>query len=235
MNQQAAQSAIKAALNGEWNEAIEFNLQILKENPENIQALNRLGRALAAIGQTKNAKKTWNKVLKLDRYNAIATTQLEKLKSKSSKPGSSNNQSTNNPRMFLDEPGKTVTTQLVRLTDHKTIANLEPGMKVNLVAKQRFIAVNSIDGLYLGSLPDDLSINLKQLIKSGNQYSGLIRRVEKNNLHVFIKEIKRSKKNLNTPSFIVKKHTKRINLDKVSPINQTPIDITPTGEKNQYQ
>lgn len=234
MNPQAAQSAIKAALNAKWDEAIEFNLQILKDNPEDIQALNRMGRAFAAIGQTRNAKKTWNKVIKLDRYNSIAATQLEKLKSKSNSntnQSTYSNNTTNQPNIFLDEPGKTITTQLVRLAGHQTIANLEPGMKVALNTNKRSIAVTAEDNLYLGSLPDDLSIHLKQLIKSGNQYAALIRRVEKNNLYVFIKETKRSKKNLNTPSFIVKKHTRKINLDNPAPINQTPIDITPTGEE----
>lgn len=233
MNQQAAQRAIKSALAGNWNEAVEYNLQILKNEPQNIEALNRLARAYASLGQTKNAKRTWNKVLSLDHYNPIALSQIQKLKTslKRSAPGATIPKS---GEIFLDEPGKTKTTQLVRLTDAETLMSLEPGQHLKLEPKKRLITVATLAGHYLGVLPDDLSIYLTRLIRGGNKYQVLVRRVEKNTLHVFIKEIKRAKRYTHTPSFPRSKTTLLVPLENTGPIHETPIDIVPTGEEGDY-
>ncbi len=234
MNQLSAQRAIKAALAGNWDEAIEFNLQILKNEPENIEALNRLARAYLAIGQTKNAQKTWNKVLRSDHYNPIALGQLEKLKSQTRMtPGGK--QVAPSAQTFLDEPGKTKTTPLVRLANNKILACLQVGQAVKLLAKTRCVAVTNLENEYIGSLPDDLSIHLSKLIKAGNKYEALIRRAEKNHLSIFIKEIKRVKRNQHTPSFPSNKFSFPLEIDSATPLNDIPIDVAPTGEEESYQ
>lgn len=233
MNQQAAQRAIKSALAGRWNEAVEYNLQILKNEPQNTEALNRLARAYASLGQTKNARRTWNKVLSLDRYNPIAQSQIQKLKS-NLKGTTAPFHSPKSGEIFLDEPGKTKTTQLVRLADAKTLMSLEPGQHLKLEPKKRLITVSNLMGQYLGALPDDLSLHLTRLVRGGNKYDVLVRRVEKNNIHVFIKETKKAKRYINTPSFPRSKMTPLIPLENTGPINETPIDVVPTGEEVDY-
>ena len=235
MTQKAAQRAIKAALAGKWNEAVEFNLQILLQEPDNIDALNRLARAQASIGQTKKARKTWNKVLRLDRYNPIAKQQLEKLKSAAPSKTRMKPAVSTSGETFLDEPGKTKTTQLVRLADAKKVMSLEPGQTVKLFPKKRLITVVTQSGDYLGALPDDLSTHLARLIKGGNKYEALIRRVKKNTILVFLKEIKRSKRYQNTPSFLGHKLSPAIAIEPTASINETPINTTPTGEEEDYK
>lgn len=235
MNQQAAQRAIKAALEKNWNEAVEYNIEIIQLEPENVEALNRLARAYFSIGQSKNAKKTWNKVLRIDRYNPIASKQLEKLKSSSlTKTLPTEKQTATNVETFLDEPGKTKTTKLVRVANPKTLLKLEPAQAIKLIAKKRLVTVATQEDEYLGSLPDDLSSKLVKFIKGGNKYDAIIRRVEKNNLSVFIKETKKSKRFQNIPSFSLQKSTKPIKFEPTQKISQPPIDITPTGEEDQY-
>ncbi len=230
MNDQAAQRAIRAALNGSWNEAIEFNLQALKSNPHDTEILNRLARAYAAIGQTKNAHKAWNKVLHLDPYNPIATGQLAKLKHRY--PKEKNVPAPLPANTFLDEPGKTKTVFLCRLANTTLLANLEPGEKIILTPKKRLIEISTdTTNQYLGSLPEDLSAHIKKLIKAGNRYEGLIRRVERNSLQIFLKETKRGKRYQNTPSFPT--NITSLEPESVGPINETPVDVSATGEENE--
>jgi hypothetical protein len=62
--------AIRAALSGDWEVAVEINLEILSNSPQNIPALNRLGRAYTELGQKRQPKILTNKFLKL-----ISTTR----------------------------------------------------------------------------------------------------------------------------------------------------------------
>lgn len=71
--------AIKAALRGDWETAVEINLEILSTSPQNIQALNRLGRAYTELGQKEAASDAYKQVLKIDKYDSIASKNLKLL------------------------------------------------------------------------------------------------------------------------------------------------------------
>ncbi|MFH2019359.1 MAG: tetratricopeptide repeat protein, partial [bacterium] len=68
--------AISSSLNSDWEIAIELNSLILKDEPNNIAALNRLARAYTELNQKESAKTVYNKVLTLDKYNQIALKNL---------------------------------------------------------------------------------------------------------------------------------------------------------------
>lgn len=191
-----AQQAIKAALEGHWEEAIEYNQALLATNPYDIDSLNRLARAYAKTGQIKSAKATYQTVLKFDRYNPIAKKSLEKLALASP-------QSNSLPpaTLFIEEPGKTKTVKLTRVTNAKTLSSLTAGEPVFLAAKKHSVTITTQSGLYLGVLPDDLSHRLTKLIRSGNKYSAVVRTAAKGELAVFIQETWRSKRLRQTPSF----------------------------------
>ena len=74
-----AETAIAAALSYNWKESIRINTLLIKENKNDIAALNRLGYAYAQNGQKTLAKATFEKVLKLDAYNQIALKHIKNL------------------------------------------------------------------------------------------------------------------------------------------------------------
>ena len=74
--------AIQTALEGNWQEAIAINKSLVQENPEDMDALNRLALAYTIMGKLKEAKSTYQKVLDLDPLNPIALRNLKKLKDK---------------------------------------------------------------------------------------------------------------------------------------------------------
>jgi tetratricopeptide (TPR) repeat protein len=59
--------------------AIAINEAIVSQVPQDIAALNRLGRAYAAIGATQEARKRFNDVIAIDPNNGIARRRLQEL------------------------------------------------------------------------------------------------------------------------------------------------------------
>lgn len=104
------------------------------------------------------------------------------------------------PCLFLEEPGKTKVTNIVNPAPQKFLSCLSPGSHLELVVKKHSIVVCN-QGEYIGALPDDLSHRLINLAKLGNKYQAYVKAVEKNNLLIFLQEVKRSKRVGNQPSF----------------------------------
>jgi tetratricopeptide (TPR) repeat protein len=205
MDDSSAQKAIDLALAGNWKEAVAANLGILSQNSEDVEAMNRLARAYGELGKISEAREVTKKVLKIDPFNTIALKCLEKLKtSKNLKTQPSNCTA---PDSFLEEPGKTKLVTLLNLGDGKVISNLSPGEKVTLSPHSHKVSVNTPDGKYIGRLPDDLALRLRNLIKAGNKYQVLIKSVDpkEKEVNVFMREVERGAKVLNIPSFPTEK------------------------------
>ena len=71
--------AIQTALSGDWTHAILLNQEILTENPDDIDTMNRLAFAFMSAGQVKDAKQVYQRVLELDFKNPIALRNLKRL------------------------------------------------------------------------------------------------------------------------------------------------------------
>lgn len=71
------QKAIKAALNEDWNSAIQANSALLELEPKNMKAKLRLGRAFLQSKKFKDAEKLFKEVLKTDPINVVAKKNLD--------------------------------------------------------------------------------------------------------------------------------------------------------------
>lgn len=193
--------AIKAALTGAWKKAIELNKRILKAEPQNIAALNRLARAFLENDNPATAKKTYQKVLKIDQYNPIALKNLKRLPGKKTQTSKKNEKKSVSAVAFLEEPRKTKIVSLVRLASAQQLAEIDSGDEVLLTPKKRFIAATNQNHTYLGALPEDLSQRLIAFFKGGNRYQAFVKSIDRNHLEVIIKEIHRAARFKNRPSF----------------------------------
>jgi len=195
-----ASLAIKQALNGNYETASKVNRKILKEDSQNIEALNRLALAYLHLGKKDKAQALYRKVLRLDRFNPIAKRNLEKLKDISPGKKDGNSQPISEVD-FLEEPGKTQQIILVSPGEIKILARLNASQPLRFTTKGKAICLYSYSQEYIGRLPDDLSRRLILLIKRGNQYQAHVKSSEKNRVIVFLKEVKQAKINLNYISF----------------------------------
>lgn len=198
--------AIQKALAGDWNEAISLNLNILKENPKDIDTLNRLAFAFAITGNTTQAKTMYQKVLELDNQNPIASRNIKRITGNASYQMHS--LTTHPEGMFLEESGKTKVIELVNIADSKTLSQLITGELVTLTVKRLKVFVLDTRNQYMGTLPEDIGKRLIKFIKGGNVYKACIKYVEKNKVTIFVKETKKSSRFKNQPSFISSEKTK---------------------------
>jgi len=227
-NNNLEKQAIQAAIKGSWQKAVDLNRQILKENPKNIAALNRLARAFWELNKVDQAQKTYRKVLTFDPYNSIATKNLQRLVKKSKK--SQQKKIAYPSNLFLEEPGKTKTIKLIRLASADVLAELSNGQTVKLEPKKRTISVNTENKVYLGTIPDDLSLRLIKFINGGNRYQAFVKAIDKQHLEIFVREIFRSKRFRNFPSFAPSGSSYLSYLSPKSVYEEKP-ETTPTGEE----
>jgi tetratricopeptide (TPR) repeat protein len=202
MDVDLAQKAVSAALEANWKEAVTLNQQILKESPEDIDALNRLSRAYAELGNIKKAKQISERVLKFDPFNSIAAKALSKWKGARAKATTT---ALTPADAFLEEPGKTKMLSLIHLGDAKVTSKLAAGEVVEFTPHSHRVSVLTQDGKYLGRLPDDISARLRKLIASGYQYKVLVKSTNPGEVKVFIREMARPENHAESPSFPAEK------------------------------
>ncbi|MBI2074884.1 MAG: hypothetical protein HYT83_03565 [Candidatus Levybacteria bacterium] len=197
--------AIQTALTGDWKTAISLNQELLKENPSDIETLNRLAFAFSVLGKAKSAKAIYQKVLELDIQNPIALKNLRRLSGTDKK---NNNFSTQTPNlaqqtdtMFLEESGKTKVIELNNVAEPKIISHLMTGEFLTLRIKRSKIFVLDGKEKYIGMLPEDISRRLIKFIKGGNCYQACVKSIQNRHVSIFVRETKRCTRFKFQPSF----------------------------------
>ncbi len=194
-----AQKAIYAALECDWEKALEYNLKLIHNNPDDIHALNRIAKAQYELGNNKQAIAYTKKALKLDALNTIAQKNLERFqKEQNHKDYSKKSQA--HSQIFLEEPGKTKIVSLIHLTDSDKLLCLSCAQQVNISCGNHRVNITTNSGQYIGKFPDDLASRIIKLKKSGYDYEVFIKSVDETEVRVFLRETKRQNSD-SGPSF----------------------------------
>lgn len=188
--------AVNAAINYDWDEAINLNKKILKLDKTNLPANLRLGFAFLHTQKYEDAKKYYHKALKIQPNSVVARENLERIAILESKNIKKSKKSfiNLNPDLFLEIPGKTKNVVLVNPGQKHTLAQLSVGQEVIIKPKNRKVEVRSKDNDYIGSLPDDLSRRLLVFLKAKSIYTIFIKEANLNRVTVFITEQKKGRK-----------------------------------------
>lgn len=220
--------AVKAAQEERWIDAQACNKDILKIDSENISALNRLGFAYMQNAQYEEAKKTYEKVLKIDFTNSVANKYLEVIEKAKTQPIKLPKALKHSD--FIDEPGKTKSVTLVRLADAEVIEELSVGADCELKCTKSRISVQCEDK-YIGTLPDDLFIRLQPLMEAGNTYICKIQSLKQGGVRIFIRETFRAKSVTHIPSFPTEALSV-LSLDhaEIAREDELPVVVSETGE-----
>ena len=215
LRQQLSKEAIDSALQGRWEEAEVVNRDIIKRFPTDVEAYNRLGRALTKLGDFDRAKKAYFKALKLAPENAIAKKNLARLTSLSESMAtlSSNPQKASTWRaqarrvaldLFITEVGKAGVVNLHNVASGNVLAKMGFGDQVHLEARGQHLIVASEGGEYLGEVEPRQGLRLIELMRGGNRYDAAILKVEEDKVQVIIKEVYQHPSQVGRPSFLVK-------------------------------
>jgi len=206
---QLGEAAITHATRGEWEEAVDANRQLLGLGPD-IDAYNRLGKALAELGRHAEALEEYEHALKRDATNRIAQRNVERLRLLSGSEKATKTAKTNGKRrpekapatVFIEEMGKTGRARLINLAGPRVLAPLSPGDSVELVVEGEEL-VARVGTAVVGTVEPRIAARLLKLIATGNRYEAAITTIHEAgaDLVIIIREVFTDPANFGKVSF----------------------------------
>jgi hypothetical protein len=190
LKRELSREAISLALNGEWERATEVNRAILELFTDDVEAMNRLGKALMELSRYSEAKDVLGRVVQVAPYNGIAKKNLTRLTSLESAPASNRQarKAGGPPQLFIEESGKSGTTVLRKMAKGHAVARIAPSDPATLAVENNAVNVYSKDGDYLGQIEPKLGQRLVRLMCDGNKYDAAVIRVNDQGIALIIRE-----------------------------------------------
>ena len=190
---QLSEAAIAHATRGDWDAAVETNRQLLELGPD-IDAYNRLGKALAELGQHAEALEAYEHALERDATNRIAQRNVERLRllTAGKKAGGDGKGTTEKApaTVFIEEMGKTGRARLINVGPPRVLAPLSPSDAVELVAEGEEL-VARVGKATVGTVEPRIAARLLKLMASGNRYEAAITTIHEatSELTIIIREV----------------------------------------------
>jgi hypothetical protein len=192
-NKELEQEAIRMALEGRWEEAERLNRLLLDRVPGDVEALNRLGKALLELRHYDEAHAAYGRALELDPFNRIARKNRERLVSllqteREQSLAEAAEREHIRPDLFISESGKSAVVPLHGLAEPRVLQRLSRGEIVRLEASGHTVLVKTEDGVTLGRLDPRIGRRLAEFIEIGNHYAAAIADVDQDGIKVFVRE-----------------------------------------------
>jgi tetratricopeptide (TPR) repeat protein len=214
LRRQLSGKAVELACQGRWEEAEAINKSIIEKFSSDVEAYNRLGKALTELGDFAQAKEAYLKALALAPENAIAKKNLARLASLSESITTLGGKHTDflpfrvrarkvAPEFFTTEMGKSGVVNLCNLASGEVLAKVGLGDEVQLSVKGQRLTVESAHGEYLGEVEPKHALRLVKLIKGGNGYAAAILSLGENEVQVLIREVYQDPSQMGRLSFPV--------------------------------
>jgi hypothetical protein len=226
---QRVDAAISYALERRWDLAAAENRTLLEDFPDDIEAANRLGKALTELGDLEAAEQAYRRSLEIDATNAIARrnlTRIEEMRAQTATPkgkrsGSgaaparraraaasppppeprASGVSVVRPHSLIEESGKSAELVLQE-PDMAALRRIAAGDPAELMPTPRGVSIRDAGGTVLGHVEPRAGLRLRRLIEGGNQYAVVVRRVSDDGATIYIREVSRSPEQKDEPSFL---------------------------------
>ena len=189
VRRERAKEAIALAMENCWEEAAAINRSIIDLFPDDVEAHNRLGKALFEMGKFAEARSAFAKALQLSPSNAIAQKNLERLSLLKKEHQPLKKAPKLGPEHFLEESGKTGTAVLEHPASREVVAKVTAGDGLALRTVDNKLVAETPDGEYLGQVPPRLAARLIRLVRGGNQYEAAVARLSGNEVTIIIREV----------------------------------------------
>jgi hypothetical protein len=181
--------AIQQALTSQWEEAVLTNKNILNLFPHEPDAYNRLGKAFSELGQYSEARQAYSQTLKYSPNNTIAKKNLDRLSLLQEEPVQIHTGAERiDPRLFIEETGKTGTTELINIAPTSVLAKVGVGDKVQLHVSGHTLLVRNAAGEDIGQIEPRLANRLVNFMEGGNRYAAAILAIENGQVRLIIRE-----------------------------------------------
>ncbi len=200
-----SERAIQLAMQSKWSEAVDVNRAILEIFPNDVDALNRLGKAQTELGKYGEARDAYSRAITIDPNNSIARKNLARLQQiKRADVAEVERTDRVDPKLFIEETGKTGFTALVRLASRDVLAKLSAGDQVYLRPDANVLNVQNARNERIGDVEPRLALRLMNLMRTGNEYAAGITSLDENQVRIIIKETHQDPRNAGKVSFPTK-------------------------------
>ena len=193
--------AIALALKGEWEAAVQTNQDILLAFPEDVEALNRLGKALMELGRYNAARGAFANAVAFSPHNSIAKKNLERLDHLQDSSPQPKLSKVVTPNLLIEESGKSGVTLLCKPGHDAVLAKIAAGDGVNLRILDRSLVIENCQGQYVGQVEPKLALRLMRLMESGNKYEAAVISVDRQDASIVIWETYHNPNNGTSCSF----------------------------------
>lgn len=200
IRRQRAEQAIQLAMQSKWEDAVQVNNAILALFPNDVDALNRLGKALSELGQLAEARDAYRRALEIDPTNTIAKRNLDRLASMAEGAARREGAKPLDPQLFIEEMGRTGVTTIQNIPP-ELLGRLSAGDPLNLVVRDNALVVESLEGEVLGTVEPKMGLRLQRLMEGGNRYAAAITSIFDSGCKVIIKETYQHPSQIGKPSF----------------------------------
>ncbi len=208
MKEDKIKTAVLQAMQGKWKDAIKLNQEIISENPNDVDAYNRLGKAFSEIGEIKKSKNAFGKALELSPQNVIAKKNLTRINLMVDTKTKPKNALPSNLIVSVEKSTITTTTSLVNIASSETLLTLSGGQKLEIITDKDILKINNDSGQYIGQIEPKIGLRLSKLIKGGNKYDVTVISVTQEEVIALIKEIFKHPSQANIISFpVIEKNT----------------------------
>ena len=183
-----SREAIGLALEGNWEQAVEVNREVLRLFPDDVEALNRLGKAFMELGRYSGARSAFESAARISPYNSIARKNLERLPHLEETARPPKQSKGVSPYLFIEERGKSCMTALERPAAPDVLGRMATGDPVELRANGHALLVENQQGDCVGRVESKLGMRLMRLMKAGNRYEAVVVSVSPQDVSVIILE-----------------------------------------------
>jgi tetratricopeptide (TPR) repeat protein len=198
---QYAEEAVRAAIEGRWEDAIGINQLIIDRYGVDEESSNRLGKALTELGRYDDAKAAYERTLQLNALNQIAQKNRAKLdvlaQHKEVKVGPTRV----DLNLFVEEQGKTTSTNLEDVADPAVHNKVVPGDIAELRIESDTIVAETVRGVRLGMIEPRLARRLIKFMQGGNRYLAAVTSAEPGSVKLMIRETYQDPAYAGKPSF----------------------------------
>ena len=205
LRRRSAKEAIALAMQGRWEEAVITNRSIIEVFPNDIDALNRLGKALTELGQYSQAGEMYGRAMEIDPKNGIASRNLQRLSllnGTTAVPAQRRQRVI--PQLFIEETGKAGLVSLEQPAPREVLAEMAAGDTVHLRLRGQGFIIESKHGEYLGRVQPRIGVRLAKLMDGGNRYTAAIASLVDSEVKVIITEAFQHPSQAGRPSFPAK-------------------------------